>query len=121
MFNLDTDKMFNEIFGDFFTSSSSYVLDKSLIETLENGDRKITKNIPGYNKSNVKIKFKGNVLSVDLLSKDGKTEKTLTYNISGVKFDLAKIEASVADGILTMIVPAKIADKSADFIEINVK
>ena len=102
MSNLTTyDAMFNRFFGvPTFTTwdaASSSLADDVTVE--KDGSYKLTLEVPGFSREDVKLTVKENTLNIEL-NRDGKQRK-VTYRL-GKNIDQENIKATCKDGLLTV-------------------
>lgn len=137
---------FDRVFSDFYVDTyKGSLFPKPMLENLgkslktnygENENEYfIHLQLPGFKKEDLKIKFEENnlIISSDLEKTDEKSDKNFfrkefekhsfkkTYNLPK-NIDREKIEASLNDGVLDILIPKKKEEeKKKDYIDITVK
>jgi len=79
----------------------------------------ITKNIPGFNKKNVGVKFKNDIILVELFE-NGDCKKKFKYKVSPDKYDLKTMQAQVQDGVLKISIKKFVKNEDSEFTVLEV-
>jgi len=116
---------------DFFTSTGVPID----IYLKENRDYVIEAAIAGYNKSNINLKFEGNHLTISGKKEERENGDKRKYLHRGLKksnfstrllipkakYNQNKTSATMVEGVLTIVVPAKAVDKQEkETINVNI-
>jgi len=108
------DKLFNRLFDDYGTSYSYKIVSENPqsqcdVNLVKDGAY-LSFEVPGYNKSNLKIELENDKLIIKgerkINSSGQESIKTLSKEFKlGFEIDASTIEATCEDGILTVFVP----------------
>ena len=116
----DPFRAFDEMERSFFGNNQSSVLSAFRTDVVDTGDAyKLDAELPGFNKDDIKIDVENDVLTISAEHKlDNKDDKpnfikrerfygsySRSFDVSGIEVD--GIEATYADGILTLTMPKK--------------
>ena len=100
-----TSSLINDFFNDDFATSIKSFNNFSTSNVTHDGDGATIKlKVPGFNKKSIDISVDSETLTIE-----GKTDDdsfTKRYSVDN-KFDFDSIDAKVADGLLTLILPYK--------------
>jgi|TARA_Y100000310_G_scaffold49686_1_gene45906 HSP20 family protein len=122
MFYTIDDNLVNDFFNDLDTifTSSRYPKPKNYKTSSDEDGVTLTMNVPGYNKKTIEVTIDNGNLVISGKPNTGDTdgfEKRFTLNDN---FDTDNIEATVADGVLTVLV-SYLEEVKPKKIEVKVK
>jgi len=116
--SLSLGKIFNDLDKSFNfdrAARSLWPYERAGIQRFEETDEAYSFEVyvPGYNKSNIGIKFDKRILIVSSKKKDEENTELHRFKV-GDKVDVKRISAKVEDGILTLTLPKKQEEKGVE-------
>jgi len=109
--------MFDRFFNlPVYSSRQSHFSLNDEVVVEKDGSYKLTLEVPGFSRENVKLSIKENALNIEL--KQEQKQRKVTYRL-GKDVDQNKIKATCKDGILTVHCPTRQLEEKIISVDVD--